>query len=202
MGYLKHYMELDLDFNDLISTRIYSELLGCYRKRLKDPFQFIGLIEGQLAVFGNGRFWSKDVGINLHTMAFVPNHRLIWIMEYIKAFYAFEMMNVKEWWTSVESFNSWRMVGIDMAQPCYHWPEHQHEIGGSPVYYINEKYWNKIIKNYLRAVIGSELIFDIPHEVKTNNKSMRIPLEIDTKSVITKIEPDTGVSKAGISHAA
>ena len=150
LSYIKNLLEVDYDFYDIVAARVYAEILGWYRKRLKDPFTLIGLIDGQLAGFGNGRLFSKDVAISLHTMTFSRGGRLGWVMYYAKTYYALEILGANEWWSAFESYNGWRMAGIEMAQPQYPWPAMQHELGGSPIYYVSKNYWNKVIKQYLR----------------------------------------------------
>ena len=179
LTYIKKLLSVDHDFYDIVAARVYAEILGWYRKRLKDPFTLIGLIDGQLAGLGNGRLFSKDVAISLHTMTFSRGGRLGWVMYYAKTYYALEILGANEWWSAFESYNGWRMAGIEMAQPQYPWPAMQHELGGSPIYYVSKNYWNKIIKQYLRTMIGSELVFDVPEEVRMRNKCLSIPEEVN-----------------------
>lgn len=177
LSFMKKVMEVEKDFYDIVGARVFAEILGWYRKRLKDPFQIVGLIDGELAGFANGRMFSKDIGISLHTMAFSRRGRVGWAMYYAKTYYALDILGAKEWWTTFESYNGWRMAGIAMAQPAYRWPDHQHELGGAPIYYVTEKYWNSVIKQYLRTTIGAELVFDVPDEVKKANAEFRVPEE-------------------------
>jgi len=178
MEYMKRVMEIDHDFYDIVGARVYAEILGWYRKRLKDPFQMVGLIDGEWAGFANGRMFSKDIGISLHTMTFARGGRLGWVMYYAKTYYCLETLGAQEWWSTLESYNGWKMAGLECAEPMKRWPEFQHELGGAPVYYINQKYWTKVIKNFLRTMIGTELIFNVPDEVMKKNATFRIPKEV------------------------
>ena len=66
-----------------------------------------------------------------------------------------------------------------MAQPSYPWPEYQHELGGARVYYITKKYWDNVVKNYVRQMVGAELVFDnIPDEIIKANEVLRVPDEV------------------------
>ena len=56
-----------------------------------------------------------------------------------------------------------------MAQPSYPWPEVQHELGGAKVYYIRKNYWDSTVKNYVRQMVGADLVFDVPAEVVEAN---------------------------------
>jgi hypothetical protein len=178
LAYMKRVMEVEHDFYDIVGARVYAEILGWYRKRLKDPYTLVGLIDGLWVGFANGRLKNEDINISLHTMALVRGGRIGAIMYYAKAFYAFEMLGNKEWWATYESYNGWLRWGLGMAQPSYPWPEYQHELGGARVYYVTKKYWDTVVKNYVRQMTGTELNFNVPAEVIKANEIMRAPEEL------------------------
>ena len=178
MAYMKRVMESDHDFYDIVGARVYAEILGWYRHRLKDPYTLVGLIDGLWAGFANGRLMSEDINISLHTMALVRGGRIGAIMYYTKAYYAFEMLGNKEWWATYESYNGWMRWGLGMAQPSYPWPEYQHELGGARVYYVTKKYWDSTVKNYVRQMTGTELDFNVPDSVRKANEVMHSPEEV------------------------
>jgi len=178
LEYMKRIMEVERDFYDVVGARVYAEILGWYRSRLKDPFQLVGTINGEWAGFANGRMMSEDIAVSLHTMTFIRGGRLGWVMYYAKTYFALEIMKAKEWWSTFESYNGWRMAGLEMAQPSYPWPEYQHELGGARVFYITKKYWDKVVKDYVRQMTGTELEFDVPDEVVKANEVMRAPEEV------------------------
>src|SRR5271157_5859433 len=68
LPYLKKVMECDHDFYDIVGVRVYAELLGWYRERLKDPYVILGIIDGKLAGMANGRMWNREICISHHTM--------------------------------------------------------------------------------------------------------------------------------------
>jgi hypothetical protein len=178
MGYMKRVMEVEHDFYDIVGARVYAEILGWYRHRLKDPYTLVGLIDGQLAGFCNGRLMNEDINISLHTMALARGGRIGAVMYYAKVHYAFELLGNKEFWATYESYNGWHRWGLGMAQPSYPWPEIQHELGGARVYYITKKYWDASIKQYIRQMAGTDLNFNVPAEVVKVNEEMRIPEEV------------------------
>ena len=47
MGYMKRVMEQDHDFYDVVGAHVHAELAGWHRKRLKDPYTLLGLIDGE-----------------------------------------------------------------------------------------------------------------------------------------------------------
>ena len=50
------------DFYDVVGARVYAELLGWYRQRLKDPYTLIGMCDGELMGFANGRLMNEGPG--------------------------------------------------------------------------------------------------------------------------------------------
>jgi hypothetical protein len=175
LEYMSRIMEVEHDFYDIVGARVYAEILGWYRKRIKDPFTLVGTIDGELAGLANGRMMNEDIAISLHTMTFVRGGRLGWVMYYAKTYHALEILGAKEWWSTFESYNGWRMAGLEMAQPSYPWPDTQHELGGARVYYVTKKYWDKSVKNFLRQMIGTDLNFNVTDEVRKANENFRVP---------------------------
>ncbi|MDD5368182.1 MAG: hypothetical protein PHQ40_03775 [Anaerolineaceae bacterium] len=178
LAYIKRLLEVDHDFYDIVGARVYAEILGWYRQRLKDPYTLLGLIDGQWVGFANGRLVSEDINISLHTMALARGGRIGAIMYYAKAYYGFEILGNKEWWATYESYNGWHRWGLGMAQPSYPWPEYQHELGGARVYYVTKKYWDSSVKNYVRQMVGADLVFDVPEGVVKANETMIVPEEV------------------------
>lgn len=178
LEYMKKVMDVDKDFYDIVGARVYAEILGEYRCRLKDPFTLIGTIDGQLAGFANGRVMNEDISISLHTMTFARRGRIGYAMYYAKTYYALEVLGAREWWSTFESYNGWRMAGLEMAQPTYPWPEYQHELGGARVYYVTKKYWDSSVKAFSRQMIGNDLDFNVTDEIRKANENFHVPDEV------------------------
>jgi hypothetical protein len=178
LEYMKKLMEVDHDFYDIVGARVYAEILGWYRKRLKDPYTMVGLINGKWVGFCNGRLMNEDINISLHTMALTRGNRIGAIMYYAKAYYAFEMLGNDEFWATYESYNGWYRWGLGMAQPSYPWPDVQHELGGAKVFYVTKKYWDRVVKNYVRQMVGADLVFDVPDAIVKANETMIVPDEV------------------------
>ena len=175
MQYMKRVMDVDHDFYDVVGARVYAELAGWYRSRLKDPYTIVGLVDGEWVGFCNGRLMNEDINISLHTVAVSRGARIGAIMYYVKAYYAFEILGNKEFWATYESYNGWHRWGLGMAQPSYPWPDVQHELGGARVFYITKKYWDSTVKEYLRQMVGADLVFDVPAELVAANAVLRVP---------------------------
>jgi hypothetical protein len=178
LGFMEKVMHVEKDFYDIVGARVYSEILGWKRMRIKDPFHLVGLIDGEWLGLANGRVMTEDVAISLHTMTFSRRGRLGWAMYYAKTYYALEVLKCKEWWSTFESYQGWRMAGIEMAQPTKPWPEFQHELGGARVYYLNQTSW-KSVKNFAVQMIGSDMDFYVTDEVRKANEVFRVPAEVN-----------------------
>ncbi|HQN48381.1 MAG TPA: N-acetyltransferase [Caldisericia bacterium] len=174
LNYLKKFLDLDYDFYDIVGARVYSEVLGWYRNRLKDPYTLLGIVDGKVVGFANGRLLNKDINISLHTMAFRRGGRIGAVMYYVKTHYAFEILENKEFWATYESYNGWKRWGIGMAQPSYPWPEYQHELGGARVYYVTKEYWDAVVKKYISDMVGADFE-PVTEELLKRNENIYMP---------------------------
>ncbi|MFH2069690.1 MAG: N-acetyltransferase [Elusimicrobiota bacterium] len=178
LDYVKKIMEVDRDFYDIVGARVYAEILGWVRNRLKDSYQFIGVVDGVVAGFCNGRLMNEDINISLHTLAFKRGARAGAILYYAKSEYCFDILGQKEFWATYESYNGFKLWGIGMAQPSYPWPDVQHELGGAKVFYITRKYWDTTVKKYLLDMVGSKLERPVPEDLLKKSEEVRMPEEL------------------------
>ncbi len=178
LGYMEKLMKVEHDFYDIVGARVYSEILGWKRKRLKDVYTLVGLVDGVWAGFANGRLMNEDINISLHTMALIRGGRIGAAMYYAKAYYGMEIIGNKEWWATYESYNGWYRWGLGMAQPSYPWPDVQHELGGAKVYYLTKKYWDSTVKEYVRQMVGADLDFNVTDETRKANENFIVPEEV------------------------
>lgn len=178
LAYLKRFLDVEHDFYDIVGARVYAEVLGWYRNRLKDPYTLVGLIDGVCVGFANGRLMDEEVNISLHSMAFTRGNRIGAIMYYAKCDYAFEILGQEEFWATYESYNGFKRWGIGMAQPSYPWPDYQHELGGARVYYVTRKYWDKVVKNYIVDMTGAKYKRPVSEELLKKNEDFRMPEEL------------------------
>lgn len=179
LAYMEKVMKVEKDFYDIVGVRVYAEILGWMRKRIKDPFHLVGLINGEWVGLANGRIWNRDLAISLHTMTFARRGRIGWAMYYAKTYYALDVLGCKEWWSTFESYNGWRLAGLEMAQPTKPWPEYQHELGGARVYYLDQELWNAGVKDYSKTMIGDDLHFNVTDEIRKANEKFHAPEKVD-----------------------
>lgn len=163
------------DFYDIVGARVYAEILGWYRSRLKDPYTLLGLCSGELTGFANGRLMNEQINISLHTLAFDRGFRAGAAMYYAKCQYCFEDLGQDEFWSTFESYNGWKRWGVGMAQPSYPWPDLQHELGGGRVYYLTRKYWESTARDYLVESYGIRMEREVPRQLLEENETLRFP---------------------------
>jgi hypothetical protein len=60
---------IERDYYDIVSARLYGELLAWYRYRVKSEYCLIGQIDGYLVGAVNGRMETEKVGMSYHTLA-------------------------------------------------------------------------------------------------------------------------------------
>ncbi len=60
---------IERDYYDIVSARLYGELLAWYRHRVKSEYVIIGQVEGYLVGVVNGRMETEKVGMSYHTLA-------------------------------------------------------------------------------------------------------------------------------------
>ncbi len=163
------------DFYDIVGARVYAEILGWYRARLKDPYNLLGLCGGELTGFANGRLMNEEINISLHTLAFDRGFRAGAAMYYAKCQYCFEDLGQEEFWSTFESYNGWKRWGVGMAQPSYPWPDLQHELGGGRVYYLTRKYWESTVRDYLAENYGIRIEREVSPELLAENQGLGFP---------------------------
>ena len=138
----------DKDFYHLVGVRTYSEILAWRQRRLKDGYVMVGVNgDGELMGLVNHRFWDEDVAVSLHTIVFKRAERLGLVLYLSKIEHAFDVVGVNEWWATFESPFGFRM-GFRFNHVTKPWPDVQHELGGSRVYYINRDQWERVVKPF------------------------------------------------------
>ena len=60
---------IERDYYDIVSARLYGELLAWYRYRVKSEYCLLGQVDGFLVGIVNGRMENEKVGMSYHTLA-------------------------------------------------------------------------------------------------------------------------------------
>jgi hypothetical protein len=169
-------MDVEKDFYDLVASRVYAEVMASHRKRVKDYFCIIGILEGELAAIANARLWDEKIAISLHTMTFKRGAGIGAIMYLAKMEHAFENFGVEEWWATYESYTGFRYWGIGLAQYQKPYPQIQHELGGARVFFNTKGQWYSFVKPKYEKRLGER---PVPTEILTQSLTPRKPEHID-----------------------
>jgi hypothetical protein len=138
----------DKDFNHLVGTRTYAEILAWSQNRLKDAYVKVATRkDGELAGVVDHRFWDANVAVSLHTLVLKRAERLGVVLYLSKIEHAFDVVGVNEWWATFESPFGFRL-GFRFNHMTKPWPEMQHELGGARIFYINRPQWEKYVKPF------------------------------------------------------
>lgn len=136
------------DYYDIVGVRLYAELLGWYRYRVRDEFCIVGQIDGLLVGIVNSRMYSPELGISLHTLAVERGLRIGAHMFAAKMEHHIEYLGQEEVLITAESpigFRRW-MIEYDLEKR-----EGQHELGGATPYALTRELY---FANKERLVAG------------------------------------------------
>ncbi len=171
----------DKDLYHIVAARTYAEVLAWVQSRYKDEYVIIGVHGNELIGVWNARMWNEDIAISLHSITF---KRLggIGLAGYIaKAEHAFDNIGAKEWWATFESPFGFRL-GMYLRHFMKPYPDVQHELGGSPVFYMTKYDWDNFHKKRpeLQKYFG---IRPAPEDLVEKSYDLKPPsrFEIDIK---------------------
>jgi hypothetical protein len=127
-------LAIDRDYYDIVGVRLYAELLGWYRYRVRNEYCIVGQIDGILVGIVNGRMMNEDIGISLHTLAIDRGLRVGAHLFASKMEHHIEYLGQKEVWITAESpigFRRWMIeYGLEKQTDV------QHELGGATSYLL------------------------------------------------------------------
>ena len=163
-------MKQPKDFYDIVSARIYTEILGMLRYRVQDEYCFIGAVDGELAGIVNGRLVNERVGMSYHTMTLKRGARVGAQLFAAKMEYHFDFMNQDEVYIVAESPNGFRRWMIEYELESR--PSSPHELGGVPTFVLTRALWEKHRSN---KNVGIRPAFE---DVIEANRVLRTPAKI------------------------
>jgi hypothetical protein len=130
-------LKIERDYYDIVGVRLYAELLGWYRYRVRNEYCIIGQIDGILVGIVNGRMMNEDIGISLHTLAIDRGLRIGAHLFAAKMEHHIEYLGQKEVWITAESpigFRRWMIeYGLEKQTDV------QHELGGATSYRLTRE---------------------------------------------------------------
>jgi hypothetical protein len=168
---VKPTIQVARDYYDIVGVRVYGELLGWYRYRVKDEFCLIGQIDGLLVGVVNSRLYSPQLGISLHTLAIERGLRIGAHLFAAKMEHHIEYLEQEEVLITAESpigFRRW-MIEYNLEKR-----EGQHELGGATPYALTRDLY---FQNKERLVAGER---PVPPEL----------MEVAEREIIVASEDD------------
>ena len=168
---VKPTIQVARDYYDIVGVRVYGELLGWYRYRVKDEFCLIGQIDGLLVGVVNSRLYSPQLGISLHTLAIERGLRIGAHLFAAKMEHHIEYLEQEEVLITAESpigFRRW-MIEYNLEKR-----EGQHELGGATPYALTRDLY---FQNKDRLVAGER---PVPPEL----------MEVAEREIIVASEDD------------
>ena len=162
-------LEIPRDYYDIVGARLYAELLGWYRHRVRNEYCLVGQIDGYLVGIVNGRMVDEDVGMSYHTLAIDRGLRVGSHLFASKMEYHIEYLNQQEVWITAESpigFRRW-MIEYGLIQQ----EGVQHELGGATSYKLTRDLYfetkprlvagkRPVSKRLLEEAVGKILVAD------------------------------------------
>jgi hypothetical protein len=128
---IKPTLQVARDYYDIVGVRLYAELLGWNRYRVRDEFCLVGQIDGLLVGIVNSRMYSPELGISLHTLAIERGLRIGAHLFASKMEHHIEYLDQEEVLITAESpigFRRW-MIEYSLEER-----DGQHELGGAAPY--------------------------------------------------------------------
>ena len=158
---------VDSDFYDLVGARLYSELLGWVKHRVRNEFCLVGLVDRELWGLVNSRMYNKDIGISLHTLTLKRGFRVGQHLFAAKMEHHMEFLGQNEVYITAEGpigFRKW-MIEFELIYD----PNIQHELGGAKSFTLTRALWEK---HKPRLCVGRR---PVPKELLDASYPIRIP---------------------------
>jgi len=165
-------IDIPRDYYDIVAARLYAELLGWYRYRVRDHYCLAGQIDGILVGLVNGRMVDQNTGMSYHTLAIDRGLRVGAHLFAAKMEHHLEYLGQKEVWITAESpigFRRWMIeYGLELSKT------NQHELGGASFYILTRKIWDEAKS---RLCVGDrpappELLDEARREIKIASETM------------------------------
>lgn len=168
---------LKRDFYDIVSARLFAELLGWKVHRVRDEYCLVGVVDGELAGIVNGRMFDQGHGISYHTLALMRGMRVGAHLFAAKMEHHIEYLGQDEVWIVAESPIGHRRWMIEY--PLQKKSKIQHELGGAPSWVLSRETY---FKAKGRLVTGTR---PVPQALLDSTRGFRGP---DLSTMLVQIE--------------
>lgn len=164
---IRPLLTIAADYYDIVSARMYAELLGWYRYRVRNEYCLIGVVDGELVGIVNNRLFNNKMCISYHTMALRRGGRVGAHLFAAKQEHAIENYGVDEILVTAESpigFKRWMIEwGLEPK------PNVQHELGGANAYVLTKEAY---FKKKGKLVFGERPVPQEPYQKALQFKSV------------------------------
>lgn len=170
-------LDIPRDFYDIVGARLYAELLGWYRHRVRNEYCLVGQVDGYLVGIVNGRMVDHNIGMSYHTLAIDRGLRVGSHLFASKMEYHIEYLGQQEVWIVAESpigFRRWMIEYGLIKQDGV-----QHELGGAGSYKLTRDLY---FDSKARLVTGKR-----PVPKKDLDKAMEKIIVADETAIREKI---------------
>jgi len=170
-------IDIPRDFYDIVGVRLYAELLGWYRHRVRNEYCLVGQVDSYAVGIVNGRMYDKDIGISYHTLAIDRGLRVGAHLFAAKMEHHIEYLGQQEVWITAESpigFRRW-MIEYGLIQQ----EDVQHELGGATSYKLTRDMY---FETKPRLVAGTR---PVPKDIL--NQALAEILVADEETIAEKI---------------
>ncbi len=137
LRYIQPLTWLHRDYYDIVSARLFAELLGWKTHRVRNEYCLVGVVDGVLAGIVNGRLWDEKHGVSYHTLALKRGLRVGAHLFASKMEHHIEYLGEDEVWIVAESPIGHRRWMIEY--PLQTKFEVQHELGGAPSWVLTRE---------------------------------------------------------------
>src|SRR5512136_1136737 len=156
---------IERDYYDIVSARMYGELLAWYRYRVKSEYCLLGQVDGYLVGAVNGRMETKKVGMSYHTLAIDRGLRIGSHLFAAKMEYHMEYLDQEDVLIVAESPIGFRRWMVEYPLEATKIP---HELGGGDSYRLTREIY---LNAKPRLVVGDrpvpqELMDEATTEIK------------------------------------
>lgn len=141
-------MFIERDYYDVVSARMYGELLAWVRHRVKSEYCLIGQVDGYVVGAVNGRMENEKVGMSYHTLAVDRGLRIGSHLFAAKMEYHMEYLGQEEVLIVAESPIGFRRWMIEYPLKPTNIP---HELGGGDSWVLDR---DTYLKARPRLVVG------------------------------------------------
>lgn len=170
-------LDIPRDYYDIVGARLFAELLGWYRYRVRNEYCLVGQIDGFIVGIVNGRMVDKDIGMSFHTLAIDRGLRVGAHLFAAKMEHHIEFLGQKEVWITAESpigFRRWMIeYGLIKQEGV------QHELGGATSYKLTRDIY---FETKPRLVAGTR-----PVPKKLLDQALQEVLVADEETIAEKI---------------